>query len=119
MTAAVDRSIGLRNQIIFFFVASQIINFICDATVCNFAIRRLDKTKFVNPREGRHRTDETDVRAFRCFDRTNAAVMRRMNVPHFEPRAITRKTAWSKSREPPLMCQFRERIRLIHELREL
>ena len=67
----------------------------------------------------RHRADETDVRTFRRFDRTNAAVVRRMNVAHFESGAIAAQTAWPEGGETTLVRQFGERVRLIHELREL
>src|SRR5436853_1505958 len=85
MPAAVNRCVRLRDQIILFLIASQIVDVIRDPAVCDFAIRSLDKTKLVDPREGRHRTDQTDVWAFWGLDRTNAAVVRRMNVAHFEP----------------------------------
>src|SRR5207302_10944299 len=71
------------------------------------------------PRKGRHSTVQTDVRAFRRFDRTNPAVVRRMNVADFETGAIARETAWSEGGQAALVRQFGERIRLIHELRKL
>src|SRR3954471_12076312 len=119
MSTAINGRVCLRDEIILFFVASQIIDLVRDATIMDFAIRSFDKSEFVDSRESRHRTDETDVRTFRCLDRTNTAVMRRMNVAHFESRAIARETAWSQRRQAALVRQFGERIRLIHELREL
>ena len=62
---------------------------------------------------------KTDVRAFRRLDRTNAAVVRRMNVAHFEPGAIAAKDPWPKGRETAFVGQLGERVRLIHELRQL
>ena len=67
----------------------------------------------------RHRADETDVRTFRRFDRTNAAVVRRMNVAHFEAGAIAAQTARPEGGETALVRQLGERVGLIHELREL
>src|SRR2546421_12579197 len=96
MTASVNWRIRLRYQIIFFLIARQVIDRVRDATIRDLAIRSFDETKFVNPRESRHRTDKTNVWAFWRFDRTNPAVMRRMNVAHFESGAITRGTAWSE-----------------------
>ena len=46
-----------------------------------------------------HRADQTDVRTFRRFDRTNAAVVRRMNVAHFESGAIAAKDRLARGRK--------------------
>ncbi len=67
----------------------------------------------------RHRADQTDVRTFRRLDRTNAAVVRRMHVAHFESGAIARQSARPERRQTTLVRQLRQRIRLIHELRKL
>src|ERR1700736_6146486 len=85
----------------------------------HLAIWRLDKSKLVNSGEGRHRTDQTNVRPFRRLNRANPAVVRRMNVTNFEPSAIATETAWPQGRKAPLMGQFSQRIRLVHELRKL
>src|SRR5437867_9099409 len=42
-----------------------------------------------------------------------------MHVANFKSRALARKTAWSKSRETPLVGDFAERVGLVHELAEL
>src|ERR1051326_8257109 len=119
MTAPIDRRVRLRDEIIFFLIAGQIINVVRDAAVGDLAIRSFDETELVDPRKSRHRADQTDVGAFRRFNRANSTVMRRMNVAYFESRAITRETAWSERGQTALVRQFRERIRLIHELRQL
>src|SRR6476646_1345451 len=119
MALRVHGRVRLGDKEIFFAIAGQIIDLIRDATLLHLAVRRFDETEFVDPRERAHRADETDVWTFRRFDRANPAVVRRMNVADFEPRAITRETAWPEGRETPLMREFRERVRLIHELRKL
>src|SRR5437016_4329459 len=45
--------------------------------------------------------------------------MGRMNVAHLESGTLPTKTSRTESRQTPLVRQFRERIRLIHELRKL
>src|SRR3546814_21076067 len=45
--------------------------------------------------------------------------MRRMHVADFEARAFTRQTARSEGRNATLVRHFRQRIVLVHELREL
>ena len=89
------------------------------ASVLDLAIRRFDEAEIVDPGKRRHRADQTDVRTFRRLDRANTAVVRRMNVAHFEPGAITAKTAWPERRQTALVGQLGQRIGLIHELREL
>src|SRR6202044_2449580 len=52
-------------------------------------------------------------------NRADAAVVGGMDVADFEAGALTRQTAWSKSRKTALVRDLRQRIGLIHELREL
>ena len=85
----------------------------------DLAVRRLDEAEFVDPGIGRHRVDQTDVRTFRRLDRADAAVVRRMNVADFEAGAIAVETAWPEGGETALVRQLGERVRLIHELRQL
>src|ERR1700736_2656233 len=119
MTAAVNRSVCLRDEKVLFLIAGEILDLIGDATVVNFAIRRFNETELIDPREGRHRADETDVWTFRRFDRTNPAVVRRAHVADFKSRTIPAQSAWPERRQTALVRQLGERIRLIHELREL
>ena len=85
----------------------------------NFAIRRLDETEFIDPSKRAHRADQTDVWTFRRLDRTNPAVMRWVNVAHFEARSIAAQAARPESGQTAFVRQLRQRIRLIHELRKL
>ena len=45
--------------------------------------------------------------------------MRRVDVANFKSSAFARQPAWPQGRQTPLVRDFRQRIRLIHELREL
>src|ERR1043166_1559791 len=119
MAASVDRCVGLRGEVIFFAIAREVLDLISHTSVLDFAIRRFDETKLVDSRESRHRANETDVWTFRRFDRANPAVVRRMHVAHFESGAIARETAGTESRETTLVRQFRQRVRLVHELGKL
>src|SRR5205823_2723048 len=67
-----------------------------DAPGLDLAVRRLDKSVVVDARKARKRADQADVRAFRRFDRANAAVVRRVNVADFESRALARQPTRSK-----------------------
>ena len=90
-----------------------------DAPALYLAVRRLDEAVVVDARKAGQRADQTDVRTFRRFDRADAAVVRRVNVAHFESGAFARQTARSKSRKTPLVRDFAERVGLVHELAEL
>src|SRR6185436_16250694 len=89
------------------------------AAVLHLLVRRLDEAVLVDARIARERGDEADVRTFRRLDRADAAVVRRMDVADFESGALAGQTARSEGRQTPLVRDFGQRIRLIHELREL
>ena len=95
------------------------LDFIHHHAVFDAAIGAFDKAVFVDARKARKRADQTDVGAFRRLNRADAAVVRRVHVADFESRALTRKTAWSKGRQTPLVRNFAQRVGLIHELRKL
>ena len=59
---------------------------VLDVAVLDLAVRRLDEAEVVDPRVGRERRDEADVRAFRRLNRADAPVVRRVHVAHFEAR---------------------------------
>ena len=80
---------------------------------------RLDEAERVDAREGRERADEADVRAFRRLDRAHAAVVGRVHVADLEAGALTRQAAGPERRQATLVRQAGERVRLVHELREL
>src|SRR6185295_8027459 len=63
--------------------------------------------------------DESDVRTFRSLDRTNTPVVCRVHVAYFEPGALTRKTARSECGQTALVRDLRQRVCLVHELRQL
>ena len=56
----------------------------------DLAVRRLDEAELVDPRVGRERRDQADVRAFRRLDRADPAVVRRVHVAHLESGALPR-----------------------------
>ena len=115
----VDGGVGLRDRVAALLHRREIDHLVGDAAVLHFAIRRLDEAVFVHPRIGRERIDQADIRPFRRLDRTDAAVMRRVHVAHFEAGALAREPARTKRRQAPLVRDLRQRIGLIHELREL
>ena len=115
----VERHVGLRHAIAALFHRREIDHLVGDAAVLDLAIGRFDEAVFVHARERRERVDQADVRTFRRLDRADTAVMRRMHVAHLEAGALAGQTARSKRRETALVGDFRQRVGLVHELRQL
>src|SRR5436305_9734322 len=116
MTALIDWRIRLRDEEVLFTISSEIIDLVGDPAVRHLAIWCFDKTKLIDAREGAHRADQANVWSFRRFDRTNTAVVRRMDVAHFKAGTFAAQTSRAESGQTPLVRQFCQRIRLIHEL---
>ena len=90
-----------------------------DPAALDPAVRRLDEAEPVDARVARQVADEADVRAFRRLDRAHAAVVARVHVTDLEAGALTRQTTGAERREAALVGETGERVRLVHELREL
>src|SRR5207248_6647416 len=90
-----------------------------DAAALNLAVGRFDEAVIIDARETAQGADETDVRTFGGFNRADAAVVRRVHVADFEPRALPREAARPKCREAALVRDFAERVGLVHELAKL
>ena len=86
------------------------------AAVLYPAVGRLDEAVVVDASVAAQRRDQTNVWAFGGLDGTDTAVVRGVNVADFKSGALTRQTTRPKSRETALVGDFRERVRLIHEL---
>ena len=81
--------------------------------------RGLDEAVLVDPRIGGERGDQADVRTFRRLDGADAAVVGGVHVAHLEAGALAGEAAGPEGREPPLVGDLRERVGLVHELRQL
>ena len=117
--AAVHRGVGLGDHELRLFHRRQIDHLVRQVLVHHLAVGAFDEAVLVDAGEGRQRVDQADVRAFRRLDRADAAIMGGMHVAHFEAGAFAGQTARSKRRHAALVGQFRQRVLLVHELREL
>ena len=70
-------------------------------------------------RVARQRADQADVRTLRRLDRAHAAVVRRVDVADLDGRALAGQAAGAQRRQAAAVRQARQRVRLVHELREL
>ena len=94
----VDRHVGLRHIVLRLFHRRHIDDFFRELAVLELAIRRLDEAVFIDASKSGERVDQTDIRAFRRFNRADTTVMRWMHVADFEACAFTRQTTRSKRR---------------------
>ena len=119
LAISVDYGVCLGNEEVFFLVGRHVVDLVGDASVGHFAVRRFDEAEIVDAGKCAERADQTDVRTFRCFDRTDAAVVRRMHVADLEAGAVAAETAGPEGRKAAFMGQLGQRIRLIHKLAQL
>ena len=67
-------------------------------------------------REG---ADQADVRTFRRLDRAHPAVVAEVDVADFEAGTLTAQTARPERRQAAAVGEARQRVDLVHELRQL
>ena len=102
-----------------FFDGGQEHDLVSDQSVFHHTVRALEETVLVSARVGRQGVDQTNVRTFRCFDRANATVVRRVYVTNFKASTFTGQTARAQCGNTALVGDLGERVVLVHELREL
>src|SRR5690554_79270 len=100
-------------------VGREVVHLVGDLAAHDLAVRRLDEAEGVDAPEGRERADQTDVGTLRGLDRAHAAVVRGVDVTDLHARAVTGQATRAEGRQTPLVRQARERVVLVHELREL
>ena len=85
----------------------------------DLAVRGLDEAELVDPGVGGERTDEADVRAFRGLDRAHPAVVAEVHVADLEAGTLTGQAARAERRQATTVGEARQRVDLVHELRQL
>ncbi len=105
--------------VLLFLIRSQVVDLVRDTTIDYSPVWRFYEAKFVHPSLNRKGSNQTDIRPLWCLNGTNSAVVRMMNVPDFQFRALPTKAPWAQCTEFALVRKFSQRIRLVHELRQL
>ena len=90
-----------------------------DVALVHAAVRRLDEAERVDACERGQRADQADVRAFRGLDGAHTAVVRRVDVADLDAGTLARQTTGAERAEATLVRQTRQRVVLVHELRQL
>lgn len=119
VAVVVDRRVGLGDDVPVLLVRGEVVDLLGDPAVDDLAVRRLDEAEGVDPAVRAQRADQADVRPFRGLDRAHAAVVRRVDVTDLHVGALTGQTAGAQGVETTLVRQARERVGLVHELRQL
>src|SRR4029077_5812040 len=70
-----------------------------DFAVRHFPVRSFDEAKLVDAGKARETGNQPDVRTFRRLNRTNSAIVGRVNVADFESGTLARQAARSQRRE--------------------
>ncbi len=111
--------VGLGDDVFGIAVGGHVLDLVGDVAVDDLAVRRLDEAERVDAAEGRQRTDKTDVRAFRGFDRAHTSEVGRMHVAHLHGGAVAGQAAGAQSGQTTLVRHTGQRVVLVHELRQL
>ncbi|OIQ79544.1 hypothetical protein GALL_387200 [mine drainage metagenome] len=118
-TGFVQVAVRLGDHVLGLLDGGQVVDLVRHVAAIDAAVRCFQEAILVGTGKQRQRIDQADVRAFRRFDRTDAAVMGRMHVAHLEARALAGQAAGAKGRNATLVGDFGQRIGLVHELRQL
>ena len=119
LAGVVQRGVGLGNDVLAFLDGGQVIDLVGHLAVHHAPVRGLEEAVLVELREQRQRVDQADVRAFRGLDRAHTAVVRGVHVTHLEAGTLAGQAAWAQGGNAPLVRDLRQRVGLVHELRQL
>ena len=115
----VQRVVGLGDEVAFLLVGGDVFDGVGDPAVFHLAVGRFNESEFIDAGVGAQGVDQTDVGAFRRFNRADTAVVGGMHVSHFESGAVAVQAAGPQGGEAALVRQFRKGVDLVHELGEL
>ena len=115
----VQLRVRLRDHVLTFLDGRQVVDLVGDLALHHLAVGRLEEAVLVGSGVQRERVDEADVRAFGRLDRAHSAVVGRVHVAHLEAGALAGEAPGTERRNAPLVGDLGERVRLIHELRQL
>ena len=123
----IERRVGRRDNVLLFLVSGHPVDLVGGNAVLDAAERGLDEAILVDAGVEGKRADQADVGAFGGLDRAHTAVVRVVNVADGRrhvgaaagARLVAGKTARAECGQTALVGQTGQRVRLVHELREL
>ena len=115
-----DRRVGRGDERFRFLVGPQPNDFVHQLALGHLAIGRDQEAVFIDRGVHRQAGNQADVRAFRRFDRANAAVVGNVHVAHLEAGPLAVEAARAQAADSRRSCvSMRERVRLVDDLRQL
>ncbi len=115
----VQRRVGLRDRVAVLVFGPEVLDLGRHPAVDDLAVRRLDKAEAVDDAVRAEARDEANVGTLGRLDRAEPPVVGVVDVADLEARALARQAARPKGRHAALVRQFGQRVRLVHELRQL
>ena len=115
----IDRLGGLGDRELALLGRVEVDDLVRHLAALDDAVRRLDEAELRDGRERGERADEADVRSLRRLDRAHAPVVRRVHVAHLDRCALAGQAARAERGETPAVREPGQRVRLVHELRQL
>src|SRR4051812_1299213 len=114
----IKRGVRLRNLCSIFFFSAQVSELLhVHLAIAHLPVRGFNETHFIDLRMHAKRGDKTDVRTFRCFNRTKTTVVRIVYVTHLKACTLPAQTTGTERRYTTLVGDLRQRVRLVEELR--
>ena len=115
----VDRRVRLGDHQLLFLGGVEPADLVRQHAVLDHAVGRGHEAVLGDLGERAQRADQADVRTLGSLDRAHAPVVGRVHVAHLDRRALARQPTGAQRRQAPAMGEPGERVRLVHELREL
>ena len=119
LALGVERGVGLGDDVLLFLICGEVDDLVSDLAVLDDAVRRLDEPERVDPGERGQTADQADVGALRRLDRAHAAVVGEVDVADFEAGPLAGQTTRPERRKTTTVGEARQRVDLVHELRQL
>ncbi len=115
----VDLGVRLRDDLLVLLVRVEVDDLVGHDAVLDDPVGGREEAELGDLGVARQRADQADVRTLRRLDRAHAAVVGRVDVAHLDGCALAREAAGAERRQAAAVPQARERVRLVHELRQL
>ena len=123
----IDGDVRGGDDVVLLLVCRHPVDVAGDDAVHDATIRRLDEAVLVDVRVEGERADQADVGPLGGLDRAHATVVRVVDVAHrgrdvgatAGAALVTRKATRAEGREAALVREARQRVGLVHELRQL
>ncbi len=115
----IDGRVGLGDFVFVLVNGREPFDGLADAAAHHPAAGRLDESVLIHARIGGEARYQPDVRPLGRLDGAYAAIVGGVNVAHLEAGPVARQPPGTQGREPALVGNLRQRIRLVHELAQL